>query len=791
MISNSIPRFDSIRFSVGLESWSAMRDARQIADLLQATDGHGFRFEVSWVIPEPSGRWVHLGIVARPVPMVRGAVPISTVRDVHERLIGLLASLGYERLGSNVLLSVEIRKRYLTLFWPTHPGRSYSPEEIAPFDEDNEVRDAIERARSYQKEANTINGKFALATLTAERSMGMIRTASIGDMAPSLLARVASWGRAAEELREIGFVAEGHVDQAEASASEATGYEQEALEELESLRGVARLRIDRGILAVAESLSGDARRAASAARSAHDSATLASRRAADLTTTCVQNAGKAREALLGLVRQEIGRPFRELQGAGRASSDLVERIGTIEQQLENLSGIIGNAERNREQRQSEYNRIATEVAGIATAIRLGTAEIQLHVSEARLIHDDGGSDQVTLGTALLRWIGNHTDVGPDETTVREIAQVRQLGDMEVDRAAQYASAAAEHASEAARTLDRLTEEIAKAEWILPPRTSVQSDVAERRDTLMDTIRWFLNERGQGTWTQMRNTIDMVLEAEQEPAFRADQIARRLRILGFVEPDFQRNRWSVTTPVLSPLNARSGDREHAYALFGQVEPRVLERLGEVAEVQWLPQPEHDGPRTIVVSIQPGIDLRDVVGPYGVEVADAAARLTAALPLIKTYTRSLISVDDAYNFDLVQSALRRLGRVWVPASVNDAAPGFWKLTFGGRSGSETHELFRDPITRSWFRGEREVMFARLGLDAPARVRSVQFVHRNESGAPALRVRREWRWPDLYERAAILSSGLLPCVRGQVLEYENVPFHIAKRLCEKMMVELTIGA
>ncbi|NBT27086.1 MAG: hypothetical protein EBT09_11170 [Actinobacteria bacterium] len=85
----------------------------------------------------------------------------------------------------------------------------------------------------------------------------------------------------------------------------------------------------------------------------------------------------------------------------------------------------------------------------------------------------------------------------------------------------------------------------------------------------------------------------------------------------------------------------------------------------------------------------------------------------------------------------------------------------------------------------------MFARLGLDAPARVRSVQFVHQNESGAPALRVRREWRWPDLYERAAILSSGLLPCVRGQVLEYENVPFHIAKRLCEKMMVELTIGA
>ena len=85
----------------------------------------------------------------------------------------------------------------------------------------------------------------------------------------------------------------------------------------------------------------------------------------------------------------------------------------------------------------------------------------------------------------------------------------------------------------------------------------------------------------------------------------------------------------------------------------------------------------------------------------------------------------------------------------------------------------------------------METRLAFDSLSRTNSVQYTLNNENGVPALRVRQEWRWPALYERAAVLSSGGLPSLRGSVLEYEHVPQDIAERLCEKMMVQLTIGA
>ena len=48
---------------------------------------------------------------------------------------------------------------------------------------------------------------------------------------------------------------------------------------------------------------------------------------------------------------------------------------------------------------------------------------------------------------------------------------------------------------------------------------------------------------------------------------------------------------------------------------------------------------------------------------------------------------------------------------------------------------------------------------------------------------------RWPLLYERALVLSSGLLPsrALNHEWLSYPRVPLGLARGLCEKLNVDL----
>ena len=110
--------------------------------------------------------------------------------------------------------------------------------------------------------------------------------------------------------------------------------------------------------------------------------------------------------------------------------------------------------------------------------------------------------------------------------------------------------------------------------------------------------------------------------------------------------------------------------------------------------------------------------------------------------------------------------------------------YRLTRDGDRTGRALTLFFDPASQRWFRGDWYGLRF-LALEAlPGGVNAVYRSDRRE-----LLIPDSQRWPLLYERALVLSSGLLPkrAPNPEWLSYPRVPLTMARRLCEKLNVVL----
>ena len=787
--------FHIFHLSIGIERFGAREDARRVMHAIRSLHVDGYSFTIKNFI-ESSHNSVTIIIVAQPDTITTEPISIWRVRNLLEAVIrtanGLVsvqpvnAKRG-ERPAGGTYFSV----------WPTSPrGRALTAEQLGKLDPEQEIRKALDAAQQFAADARQTRSEvLEKARIAGQAYASFVASPPTSDVIDALN-RTLAWTSAHTEsqklLEEAGLI----LDHIEASVSEIETCVQEVVDLFSNLTLNTTAYVNEpvpetglGLRELVTQASRDGVACLERAASKRDDLAASANR-------CTTIAREERATLRSLVQARLAEQFGSIRAAHEHATTGKEELERIVRVIKEASTIVGSdrqAEPDRNRNTAELDQVLQEVLFVQSELTHNFVLIDVQFNHVYAIYNDPISDGITIGEVVKEWLRSHilynesNSIHTTQATEATKTQHAQLEQISTD-----GEAAKTHVVIASDALDQVKIAVARAPWVLPKAASLPTATAARLDTLMDNIRWFLNERGNGTWTQMKNTIEMVLEAEDGISkLRAEQIARRLRVLGYVESDFGRKIWSVTPPVLSLLRARSSGQERVMGLFGQVDPQMIEQLCSFAKVEWVPQPDHDGPRTITVTCQTDTDLAEVLAPFGVEVADSGARLAEALPMVDTYMQTLVRVDDAFNFDLVETALLRDGRSWVASPLHRASPGFWKLAFDGNSGTETHDLFRDPITNYWFRGEREVMETRLALGSLSRTNSVQYTLSNENGVPALRVRQEWRWPALYERAAVLSSGGLPSLRGSVLEYEHVPPDIAKRLCEKMMVELTIGA
>lgn len=251
-----------------------------------------------------------------------------------------------------------------------------------------------------------------------------------------------------------------------------------------------------------------------------------------------------------------------------------------------------------------------------------------------------------------------------------------------------------------------------------------------------------------------------------------RVLRALRLLGHCETSQDGNRWSMAPSALVSTE------DACFVLVGGRDRELIETLRERFPTEEVTQPWGTGPAAFrVATAQPG-DLADV----GVQTLPRAdCTLAAALPAIDGWLARLEGVP----LDPAGFAMRRLeGGTFEEVGVFENEPGLYQLERPGSGGRVFHLYFSPEL--GWRRGEW------TGLRFGARLHEFRRAHCTfEPETNRLFVPIDWRWPEIYERALVLSSGQLPMRdhdgRGAWLVYSSIEPELLDMLRPQLRLEV----
>lgn len=266
---------------------------------------------------------------------------------------------------------------------------------------------------------------------------------------------------------------------------------------------------------------------------------------------------------------------------------------------------------------------------------------------------------------------------------------------------------------------------------------------------LNRLLYWLSATGAGGWQLFRRVYNLL--TAETVSLDARYIFRRLRLLGHVEyVAANGSKWSVCPPVLV-----QGSQPDSYFLAGQRTPKLLARLTELAEVETQPQPTGEAPDLVQLRFPSTEAARQAVssGQVGLRWAGCASmRLAQVLPDLAGYQASLSPVSGfaLSNFKLEQWQ----GQAYVETYFQQQT-GLYRLTpHDDNVRLSSQALFFDAVTSQWRAGPWYDLryLAQQTADDPCQVKY-------HSAQRWLAIPANYRWPDLYERALVLASGLLP--------------------------------
>ncbi len=315
----------------------------------------------------------------------------------------------------------------------------------------------------------------------------------------------------------------------------------------------------------------------------------------------------------------------------------------------------------------------------------------------------------------------------------------------------------------------------------------------------DTLLQWVSERGEGSLTAFRQAHDWLAPAEAL-ADHWTWALQSLQSLGHIEVDWKARRWEVAPSTIATMVGGGG-----YALLCGARPgwflRRLDSLDSDPELAHLadsivlenPVPQDRGPSLRLVTLDEAKEAAEVCAALGVEYSPFAAdQLLQLLPSLTRLLRAGRRTDPGLPGGVLPTRMGagEPGRPLfeeMPEPEDLAAGAYCMALFDTRRYFYVHgpaDVFEA--------GRGEVIYAEL------RRRGRQVLRWDESDRSLL-VPSRFRLPELYERAAVLRTGLLPGTgtdtssqsRALLLRYRNIDRAFAEFLARQLGQQLAVAA
>lgn len=290
----------------------------------------------------------------------------------------------------------------------------------------------------------------------------------------------------------------------------------------------------------------------------------------------------------------------------------------------------------------------------------------------------------------------------------------------------------------------------------------------------DLLRW-ASEAGSGRWERFRDVCSYLTYKHQRDR-RPWIIASELSQLGHLDIDWKGRSWSIAPPTLNLVPGLglclvlSGSRPH------YVDER-FQSATDSMDVYPFEIQQGDAPRAKFAKCASVEIAQQVAKKLGCElVVNPARQLLSVLPSIDTIQHQRASepaLDEAEYFDV--ETLR-----WNQA--HNGKPGLYRLDLHGR---KAHRQM-DQDGNWWIVDLPVGQFLEL---RKVEMATLQWLPARGKQPSYLRVRRELSLPLVAERAAVISSGLVPSLDGDWRIYPNVPRDIAQQLSELLLAPISI--
>jgi len=221
----------------------------------------------------------------------------------------------------------------------------------------------------------------------------------------------------------------------------------------------------------------------------------------------------------------------------------------------------------------------------------------------------------------------------------------------------------------------------------------------------------------------------------------------------------------------------------YVLTGQRGIKLLETLGQLAFVQcsFIEQPSSGAPRAVRLQIlsQDVNLLQNKIGSFHAlrEVGEAGNKLAEVLPSLDEWLEHLPIVGKfviaLYNVEQFVDGI-------FASAVFQGKTGMYRLIPRDSNDQAYQTLFYHQNSNRWMRGDWYGLRFLALRHANVTCRAAYHLTSHRLAIPASQ-----RWPEIYERALVLSSGQLPEEKTDWLFFENISRDMAQQLSAKLTV------
>lgn len=300
---------------------------------------------------------------------------------------------------------------------------------------------------------------------------------------------------------------------------------------------------------------------------------------------------------------------------------------------------------------------------------------------------------------------------------------------------------------------------------------------------LNHLLYWISATGSGTWQTFKKAYEKL--AAEKVDLEARQIFRHFRLLGHVEyTTSDGSKWSVCPPVLVQIG-----NTDTYFLAGQRTPYLIKILNDLTSLEEMFQSTKEAPSFIQIKLDSTEAAQALTRDDKIRAicplrwgGPASDRLATILPDLKDYRSSLSLISGFVVSNFISH--RWDGQKFVECHFEGKTGMYQLVPRDPKSPLSKRVWFFDAEQNCWRSGPRYDLryLAQQEAGEPCRV----IYHHN---LRHLSIPAYYRWPDLYERALVLASGLLPIPSHdrKWFYFGEVPLNVARILSQKLNATL----